>query len=336
MHTKNSTPKTKRTADPRRALCDKKYFSLRPEPLERYLFRLNLRRSAERVYWLHWNLGYRRGDFCSRLTVEEVARRLDIDSSSVTRAYRCLHRHGLLRRQSPGRDPRNPFRSLPAVTEVLLPRIALPELLGAPDRGAGRSAAAGQSPATIETSAPHAREESTPAHTAAASPTSSAHVVARPDRGTLKRLFAGMDDGERRSFWNAQRAASAQQAWSWQPAVSTTLSAEDCEQLRALLQQYAQQAARSPCGVRTGVKTRAPAPSSAETRVLTAHSLAYLHRELRRYVPSSEFIDRMREVVWSAEQGGLAKYEPRFSLNIALKKIRLGHWTRPFGMPAFS
>ena len=43
--------------DPRTVLVREKYFSLRPKPLERWLWQQGLSQAAERVFWLHWEEG---------------------------------------------------------------------------------------------------------------------------------------------------------------------------------------------------------------------------------------------------------------------------------------
>src|SRR5438132_754736 len=115
--------------DPRRVLCESKYFGMRPQPLEQWLFSQRLSQIAERVFWLHWDQGYINGDFTSSIPISEVARRVHADASSVTRAYQQLKLRGLLRRQDPGRDPNMPFCQATAITEVLLPRTEITSLL---------------------------------------------------------------------------------------------------------------------------------------------------------------------------------------------------------------
>jgi DNA-binding MarR family transcriptional regulator len=357
MRDEKGTSSPAERGDVRRWLCERKYFGLRPEPLQRYLYQLNVSRSAERVFWLHWDLGYRHGDFCSEVPVSEVARRVCLNASSVTRAYQCLRRHGLIRRQDQGRDPRTPFRALTAVTEVLLPRAVLGELLAAPDRGAPRTAkavevrsraephvtpGAGIEPAKASTSTAEpaaaadlaANTSSTACVTEALPTPSSASMStlsARPDRATLLRLFAKLTENERREFWRAQRAAAAGTPCRWQPAPGSALSADEAAQLSALAEQVNQAPVPRPSAeLRSGTRT----PSSSPARLLNALSLAYLRRALARLVSAGELEERMREVVWSAECGSLAKFEPRHALNIALKKVRLQEWTRPHRMPA--
>jgi len=41
----------------------------------------------------------------------------------------------------------------------------------------------------------------------------------------------------------------------------------------------------------------------------------------------------LRQVVWSIEAGALRRFSAPHAINIALKKIREGSWTRPHRMP---
>lgn len=114
--------------DPRTVLTREKYFSLRPKPLERWIWQQGIPQAAERVFWLHWEEGMRRGNWCSELALKQVARECCVDTSTVTRAYQVLKRLELIRREDPGRDPNNPFQQAIAVTEVLVPRELLVNL----------------------------------------------------------------------------------------------------------------------------------------------------------------------------------------------------------------
>lgn len=130
------------TGDPRSRLVRQKYFCIRPQPLERWLWSKRIPSSAERVFWLHWQEGMQRGDWCSEIPLRRVARECHLDASTVTRAYQLLIRLGCLRRTDPGRDPANPFQQATAVTEIRLPQELLLELNRYPNR---RSIAADQS-----------------------------------------------------------------------------------------------------------------------------------------------------------------------------------------------
>ena len=120
--------------DARTQLSREKYFSLRPKPLERWIWERGIPQTAERVFWVHWEEGMRRGDWCSELSLRQVARECAVDTSTVTRAYQALKHLGLVRREDPGRDPENPFRQSIAITEVLIPRELLVNLSRFPNR----------------------------------------------------------------------------------------------------------------------------------------------------------------------------------------------------------
>ena len=94
------------THDPRVVLVREKFFTLRPEPLERYLWQIGLPQSAERVFWFHWQEGHRSGDWSSQVPLTRVAAACCLDVSTVTRAYQLLKKEELLRREDPGRESR--------------------------------------------------------------------------------------------------------------------------------------------------------------------------------------------------------------------------------------
>ena len=120
--------------DPRTALVREKYFSLRPKPLERWLWQQGLPQAAERVFWVHWEEGMKAGDWCSQIPLKLVASLCCVDPSTVTRAYQVLKKLDLIRREDPGRDPGNPFQQATAITEVRIPRELLTELSRSPNR----------------------------------------------------------------------------------------------------------------------------------------------------------------------------------------------------------
>jgi hypothetical protein len=120
--------------DPRWALAREKFFTLRPKPLERWLWQQGVPQSAERVFWIHWEEGMRRGDWMSELSLKQVARECALDMSTVTRSYQVLKQLGLVKREEPGRDPENPFRQLIAITEVRLPSDLVVNLSRYPNR----------------------------------------------------------------------------------------------------------------------------------------------------------------------------------------------------------
>ena len=125
---------TAKLHDPRVRLIREKYFSVRPKPLERWLWSKNVPASAERVFWLHWQEGQLRGDWCSEIPLRRVAHECNLDVSTVTRAYQCLTRLGCIRRTDPGRDAANPFQQATAITEVRIPKELLQVLHQYPNR----------------------------------------------------------------------------------------------------------------------------------------------------------------------------------------------------------
>ena len=89
----------------------------------------------------------RSGDWCSESPLQRVAALCCIDPSTVTRAYQVLKGLGLLRRESAGRDPDNPFQQATAITEVRLPRDLVTELSRSPNRNSVSRLRAPEEPA---------------------------------------------------------------------------------------------------------------------------------------------------------------------------------------------
>ena len=191
MSVENASP-----LDPRVRLVREKYFSVRPKPLERWLWSKNVPASAERVFWLHWQEGQLRGDWCSEIPLRRVAHECDLDVSTVTRAYQCLVRLGCIRRTDPGRDPANPFQQATAITEVRVPAELLQGMNRYPNRKhpterqqatePGRAQNQGES---IEhESAPAAAESTTAPATARITPKAPSSLTALTGRDRAKAL----------------------------------------------------------------------------------------------------------------------------------------------------
>jgi hypothetical protein len=68
-------------------------------------------------------------------------------------------------------------------------------------------------------------------------------------------------------------------------------------------------------------------------RGLSVFELARLKREIQKAGSCGGRPELLREVVWSIEVGALQRFKPVHAMNIALKKIREGVWTRPHRMP---
>jgi hypothetical protein len=304
--------------DPRARLVREKYFSLRPKPLERWLWAQGITPAAERVFWLHWQEGQQRGDWCSEISLRQVARECCVDLSTVTKAYQWLARLGCLRRTDPGRDPANPFQQAIAVTEVRIPRELLLELDRHPSRRAQR---APKSEICVH---------GTPAETVV---TSAAQTPKSPDP------FAGMSGRERlRAMAQLEQAMSAGELTRYREArrmrgahikfdEDSKLSAEERGRVLQLLSILAAAPAQS------SEPTHSPQATRSQPRQLSVFELARLKRDIQAVTSAHEAPELLRQVVWSIEAGSLKRFTSTHAIHIALKKLREGAWTRPHRMP---
>ncbi|MGD9878552.1 MAG: hypothetical protein AB7U95_00300 [Reyranella sp.] len=299
-----------------------KYFSLRPKPLERWIWHQGLPQAAERVFWLHWEEGMRGGDWCSQIPLKRVAAECCIDPSTVTRAYQLLKRFGLLRREDPGRDPDNPFQQATAITEVRIPRELLTELGRAPNRPPRAAPApAATSAATAQTPAPAAR----------VLPVESGS----PATPTLKyrdyqRLVARLSSTEKAAFDRAWRDRTGAMAFDTDTGLTTEEQGYLLRQLQLMAQPAASAAATGPRG---STPIARPAAGYAGPRRLSPLEAARVRKRLSETVPATVLTETLRQVLWAVEEGALRRFEPLKAVNIALKKIREGAWTRPNRMP---
>ena len=307
--------------DPREVLVRRKYFSLRPQPLEQWIWRQGVAPSAERVFWLHWQEGMRNRDWCSSIPLKRVATLCALDVSSVTRAYQMLARLGLIRRQDPGRDPLRPFERAVCVTEVRVPRELLQEL--------------GRHPERTPSAAAPARTEAAPAHRAAEE---EARIVpqtgqsdpfaglsARERQRALGALLTQLSTNERRQYHTALRLHL--------PQVTFDADSRLDEQSRAVLLQFLQIAAAKPLPTSMIAASAVPSATKPVARRLTVFELARLRRELHAATGMDRAVNLMCEVVWAIEQGALSRFATLHGMRIAMKKIREGAWTRPNRMP---
>jgi hypothetical protein len=311
--------------DPRELLVRRKYFTVRPQPLEQWLWRQAIAPSAERVFWLHWQEGMRNRDWCSSIPLKRVAALCALDVSSVTRAYQTLARLGLVRRQDPGRDPGRPFEQAVAITEVRLPHELLTELTRYPDR-----TCAPAPPRVTPTIAPPALVASPEAPATTDQPA----LHSDPLKGLsglerhrlLGALLHRLSANERRQFDEALRARRSQLIFE----NASQLSATEQTTLQQILHIAASQA--TVPSTTAGENSAAKSPRET-TRKLTAFELARLRRDVRAITDAQRAAELLREVVWAVEQGALRRFALLHAVRIALKKIREGLWTRPHRMP---
>jgi len=304
--------------DPRARLVREKYFSLRPKPLERWLWSQGVPAAAERVFWLHWQEGLQRGDWCSEVPLKRVARECSIDPSTVTRSYQLLAKLGCLRRTDPGRDPANPFSQATAVTEVRVPRELLVELDRHPNRGSGNAERATnrRNPSVQEPSQAVAPE----APKLPVDPF--AGLRGRDRMRALGTLTSAMSPAEESRYREAVRLHQSHVEFD----ADSKLSAEQRGRVLQFLACLAIEPARA-------ARTTTPGPVTATRRKLSVFELARLKRDLQSVTSTESAPELLRQVVWSVEEGSLQRFSPLHALHIALKKIREGAWTRPNRMP---
>lgn len=297
-------------SDPRTVLVKTKYFSLHPKPLERWLWQQGLPQTAERVFWVHWEEGMRNRDWCSEIPLRRVARDCCVHPSTVTRAYQVLKSKGLIHRQDPGRDPANPFAQATAITEVRLPRELLVQLSGSPNRGPGARLQVPLPPgANIRVSKP---------------------PEARPGRVALTReqsrqMWSRASEAERARFYAATQARSTR----FEGDAESRLTQEDRAEI---LGQLADQAASNPIALPC---SDGPPPKidCSGPRRLSALELARARKRVTESVPTGCVAETFRQVIWAIEEGALRRFAMPLALNIALKKIREGAWSKPNRMP---
>ena len=321
--------------DPRAALVRTKYFNQYPKPLERWLWKQGLPQAAERVFWLHWSEGKRNGDWCSEIPLKRVALECCIDPSTVTRSYQVLKAKGLIRREDPGRDPENPFCQATAITEVRLPREFLTELSRSPNRPQREASATEYPPVAVQVKPPESRtsvERPAEAATAKAVPGDAIRVAekstphaTRRHREETRAMWGRASAAERTSYYTSSRDRLTH--LDFDP--NTRLTPEDRGHILAQLAQLA--AARPPVA-------KATAPQSghgsyAGPRHLSVLELARIRKQVSQNVPAAHGQEILRQVLWAVEEGALRRFATPLAINIALKKIREGSWTRPHRMP---
>jgi DNA-binding MarR family transcriptional regulator len=292
--------------DPRTTLYLDKAFASIPQLLRRYLWRSGMPPSAERVYWVLWEEGARSKTWCARLTLRQLARECCIDESSVTRALRYLADRQLIVRPEAPRDPVTPWLQQTPVTEVRVPREVLVEMAREPNRRP-RLAAVAAVPA--------------PAPRAASAPPPAVEPFSRDDH---RAAIAKLSEAERQALTRAMRDRSVTLAFD----ADTRLSPTE----RACVLWGLEVSARTPA--------RAAAPPAAARppgpQRLAVPDIIRLQTRLRTLAVAAgrPFNDRqLWEVVYSIEEGQLAKFESGLALNTAVKKVREGQWSTPRGMP---
>jgi len=309
--------------DPRTALVREKYFSLRPKPLERWLWQQGLPQAAERVFWVHWEEGMKAGDWCSQIPLKLVASLCCVDPSTVTRAYQVLKKLDLIRREDPGRDPGNPFQQATAITEVRIPRELLTELSRAPNRPQRH----------LDEEGADQRHAAAPTRTAPASGAVAATSIERPviaasppaDRNLIGKAIGKLSDAERARFVAASRACASHLEFE----ANTRLDPQERAAVLGVLASFARtKTAPIPAAVAEARRNHV-----ASRRQISPLESARLRRTLFELRPRPAAGETLREILWSMEEGSLNRYDIPHAINTALKLVREGRWTRPNRMP---
>ena len=314
-HLRTGSVRPDETRDVRSRLVAENFFSMRPKPLERWVWQKGLPASAERVYWYHWDLGHRNGTWCSQVPIRIVGRDCCLDPATVTRAYQLLKSLDLIRREDPGRDPANPFQQATALTEVRVPR----ELLTTLGREPKRRQATAEKPMVLAEPVVQGRAEPRPV-----TPTI---TVSREES---KAIFSRLSAGERTRFAEASRHRRSGMEFDGDTSLGPTDRAHVLDTLQSLAQ------ARPVQTVPDRPVAQAPAAPKSPRR-LQALEVVRLQRSLRALAavagrPATP--NQLREVMYAVEEGALTKFPVPLAINIALKKLREGAWSVPHRMPA--
>ena len=301
------------STDPRTALVREKYFSLRPKPLEQWLWAAKAPGSAERVFWYHWDIGHQNGTWVSQVPLRIVAKECRLDAATVTRAYQWLKARGLVRRIDAGRDDANPFRQATALTEVYVPRELLKRLAAEPNRR--RREGRAEVPEEPRLVGASQRVPTTPG----ATPTP---VLSRHES---QAIFQKLSADERARFYAAQKARRTAVEFD------TDSGLAEAERSHVLQTLGSFAAARPPVASPVAIKPRKATQSRLS--VLRVAEARQRLKVAKGEGDGRDLNELLREVIWSLEEGSLAKFETRHALSIACKKVREGAWSRPFRMP---
>ena len=308
--------------DPRNVLVREKYFNLRPQPLEQWLWKHRVPPAAERVFWLHWQEGMRNADWSSSIPLKRVASLCCLDVSSVSRSYQVLIQLGLICREDPGRDPQRPHQQAVLITEVRLPRELIQELNRFPNRTH-----------RPEIPTPMPTPDSLQTHTADHEPTPPTvpdpfpGMTGRDRVRAISTLLDLMTPQERFHYNDALRTHKSQISFNDDSALSP--------EQRATILQLLEIAARAPIkALPNKITSSRPSRTSLPTeRRLSALELARLRRELNNLRPPTDADELFKQITWSVEEGALRRFTSLHAIRIALKKVREGFWTPPRRMP---
>jgi hypothetical protein len=150
----------------------------------------------------------------------------------------------------------------------------------------------------------------------------------RPTRQEIQATWGRASATERSRFFTASRNGMATIEFD----ADTRLTSEDRGQLLTQLEQMAHARNRLPEAAKSVQGTPA-SKNYAQPRRLSPLELARTRKRVLETVAGPEAPEVLRQVVWAVEEGALRRFEMPLAVNIALKKIREGAWSRPNRMP---
>jgi hypothetical protein len=133
---------------------------------------------------------------------------------------------------------------------------------------------------------------------------------------------------ERGRFFTASRDGTTALEFD----ADSRLTPEDRGQILAQLEQMAHARSKTPEAPKS-VQGASTAATYAKPRRLSPLELARTRKRVLESVPAAASAEVLRQVVWAVEEGALRRFEMPLAVNIALKKIREGGWSRPNRMP---
>jgi hypothetical protein len=156
-------------------------------------------------------------------------------------------------------------------------------------------------------------------------PASSEYPV--PSRAQIQATWGRASEAERSRYFSASRIGTPIIEFDAQ----SRLTLDDKQQL---LRQLRLMAAARTTTVEQGNSVQPSAPTShCGSRRLSLYALAQARSRLAAIAEDTQGPELLRQIVWAMEEGALKRFQPPLALNIALKKIRQGAWTRPNRMP---
>ncbi len=140
-------------------------------------------------------------------------------------------------------------------------------------------------------------------------------------------MWGRASEGERTRYFLASRDRQTRLEFD----ADTQLTPEDRGWILAQLAQLAiAKPTATPAPTATPKATKAPYQGP---RRLSLLHLARTRKRILDSVPGATAAEIFRQVIWAVEEGALRRFDVPLALNIAVKKIRDGAWSRPNRMP---